>query len=205
MSVPTLTTERLTLRPWRPDDAEYMFDILRRREVTEWLGDPSPMASLEQAALRIDARIHFGTAKLPGSRAVVPHDVGHPVGAVMLDHLPGDSEVQIGWYLHPDHTGRGYATEAAHAVLDEALTNGHPRIWAGMWAHNSPSAGVCLRLGMNDLGECTDPWYGTIEYPTSRLFCTVNPSVADVEDPVSVLERCVASAVFEHTTDHPPA
>lgn len=199
-----LRTERTTLRPWTVDDAGYYFDILGRRTVTQWLGEPEPLANVRAARRRIERVENYATPRVPGARAIVPDEVGYPVGAAMLGRLPDDEEIQVGWYLHPDHTGQGYVTEAARAVLDEALACGHRRIWAGMWPHNEASASVCRRLGMTDLGEQVDPWYGTIEYPTSRMFCIWRSDGPDDADPLELLAERVARATFEHATDHPP-
>ncbi len=98
-------------------------------------------------------------------------DDSPPIGSVSLFPLPGPDGVSIGWYLHPDVAGNGWASEAAKAMLDHALGVGHDVVWAIMWAHNAPSASVCRRIGMTDLGVHVDPWYGTRQYPLSRFFC----------------------------------
>ena len=92
------------------------------------------------------------------------------MGTVSCGRLPGSDEVEIGWYLHPDSEGHGYATEAARALLSRTLAGAVDRVWAIMWPHNEPSARVAGSIGMNDLGVVTDPWYGTDVEPTSRIF-----------------------------------
>ena len=77
--------------------------------------------------------------------------------------LPGhdwDGEYEVGWHLHPDSAGHGYATEAAGAVLDDAFERGLEQVWCGMFPHNEPSARVALKLGLRELGYGPDPWYG---------------------------------------------
>lgn len=73
-----------------------------------------------------------------------------------------------------------------------------------MWPHNDASAAVCLRLGMPELGVVDDPWYGTIEYRTSRMFCVENPDASDGRTPASVLADRLSTVVWEHATAHPP-
>jgi RimJ/RimL family protein N-acetyltransferase len=52
-------------------------------------------------------------------RAVVERASGVPAGTVILRPLPdGAGEIEIGWHVHPDRWGRGFATEAAAAVLE---------------------------------------------------------------------------------------
>ena len=77
------------------------------------------------------------------------HD-GTVVGDSIL-HLQGTglSEGEIGWTLLPQHAGRGYATEAARAVLRLAFEHyGLRRVVANLDARNDRSAALCERLGM---------------------------------------------------------
>lgn len=93
-----------------------------------------------------------------------------PAGTVSLGRLPRSQEVEISWYLHPDSSGRGYAAEAAGALLDHALASGLATVWAIMWPENEASARVAGSIGMEDLGVVDDPWYGTESDPKSRMF-----------------------------------
>ena len=168
-------TERLRLRPWLPIEADRLFDIRRRTEVAQWLGDPSPWTDLSTARQKIET---WRTETLePGPFGVwaIAHKAeavsgSDPLGTVRLGRLPGSDEVEIGWYLHPDSGGQGFAVEAARAVLDSALAGSVSRVWAIMWPNNEPSARVAASIGMDDLGVIEDPWYGTEAAPTSRIF-----------------------------------
>jgi RimJ/RimL family protein N-acetyltransferase len=55
-------------------------------------------------------------------------------------------------------------------MLAHGLARVLDRIWAVMWASNSPSASVCRRIGMEELGVRVDPWYGSTDDATSRFF-----------------------------------
>jgi RimJ/RimL family protein N-acetyltransferase len=51
--------------------------------------------------------------------------------------------------VHPDHQGRGYATEAAAALLELAFDGfGMHRVIGRLEARNTPSARVLEKLGM---------------------------------------------------------
>ncbi|MGI9607478.1 MAG: GNAT family N-acetyltransferase [Acidimicrobiales bacterium] len=166
-----MQTDRLSIRPWCHDEAERLFDIRRREEVAKWLGSPEPWADLQRAR---DAIVQWegmrGSDDPFGQWAIVPHGK-EPVGSVLLRPTPDNTEIEIGWYLHPDSTGAGWASEAASVVLEHGLGVGIERIWAIMWPHNVASARVALAIGMTDLGVRDDPWYGSGEEPTSRMFC----------------------------------
>lgn len=171
-------TERLWLRPWHPDEADRLFDIRRRTDVAKWLGDPTPWTERSLAATNIAtwnaATLGPGPLGVWAIAAKTEPDVDRatPFGTVKLGQLPGSDEIEIGWYLHPDSTGQGFAAEAAAAVLGHALSGGVARVWAIMWAHNEPSARVATSIGMDDLGVIEDPWYGTDADPLSRIFRT---------------------------------
>jgi RimJ/RimL family protein N-acetyltransferase len=168
--VELLRTSRLVLRSWVEEDAPAFLDIYSRYEVIRWLG-PQPrrvaVTTLESALERIryrEERISGLTAPM-GLWAIVPAggDRDEPIGTILLMPLEDDDGptglVEVGWHLHPDHQGRGYATEAAGAVLDAAPATGIDEALALIDLDNVPSQRVALRLGMTDEGV-TDRWYG---------------------------------------------
>lgn len=56
-------------------------------------------------------------------------------------------EPEIAYELFQHAHGRGYATEAAGAVLDAAVATGRKRLWATVGAWNTPSFRVLEKLG----------------------------------------------------------
>lgn len=58
-------------------------------------------------------------------------------------------QAEIGWTLHPDHGGLGYATEAVEALLRLCFVDlGLRRVTAGCFADNVPSWRLMERVGM---------------------------------------------------------
>jgi RimJ/RimL family protein N-acetyltransferase len=152
-------TERLVVRAWRPDEADRFVEMYRRTEVVQWFPAAAPL-DRDEAADRI-ARNLAQLAADPGFGrwAIVDRFSGIPVGTVILQRLPdGDGEVEIGWHLHPDSWGKGFATEAASAVLTRAFASGLDEVWAVTHVANYRSAAVCKRIGMRLLG-ITHRWY----------------------------------------------
>ena len=75
---------------------------------------------------------------------------GVPVGTVPLKPLPdGAGEIEIGWHLHPDSWGRGFATETARALLARgwigARDDQHPTIRPDGPALSTPYASLNSR------------------------------------------------------------
>jgi RimJ/RimL family protein N-acetyltransferase len=63
--------------------------------------------------------------------------------------------------MHPDFTGRGYASEAARAVLELAFsTLGLHRVFAELDPRNDASIALALRLGMREEAHFVqDMWF----------------------------------------------
>ena len=174
-----MQTDRLRLRPWTSDDADRLYDIRSRPEVSEWLAEPAPWTDRSQAIEAIEAWNETIATDPPcGSWAIEPLDGSPLAGWVALHRLP-DDQIDVGWSLHPDATGRGWASEAAGLLLGRATDAGVPRVYAVMWPNNDASAAVAAKIGMRDLGVIADPWYGTADDPDSRVF--VREASADAD------------------------
>ena len=118
------------------------------------------MQDRHEAVERIE-RYLAGFAEDPrfGGWAIVERSTGVSAGTVLLKPLPdGHGEIEIGWHLHPDSWGKGFATEAAAAMLESAFAEGLQEVWAVTLLDNHRSGGVCRRIGMRLLGV-TDRWY----------------------------------------------
>ena len=140
-----LRTERLVLRPYEMDDAEAFVEAWASEEWSSLLLS-RPMNRAEVVEM-VRRRVDLGDGEFLS--LVLEHD-GTVVGDSML-HLQGTglSEGEIGWTILPQHTGRGFATEAARAVLRLAFEHyGLRRVVANLDARNDRSAALCERLGM---------------------------------------------------------
>jgi RimJ/RimL family protein N-acetyltransferase len=157
-----ITSRRLVLRPWCEDDADFLFDrsrVGRSYAFSVRTRGHSRRARRPVASIRhrrgVDHPLHgiwaiaIRDSSLVGNLALVPI----PVSAGQLPSTP--PEVEIGWHLHPDAWGNGYAIEAARAVLDEAFAQGLGRVIAVTNVGNEASKAVCRRLGMTHLGRTT--------------------------------------------------
>lgn len=157
-----LETDRLRVRPWRHEEAPRLLDVLSRVEVVRWLGDgpPQPMRDLAEAHARIDRYVERSATPPLGMWAVEVRSTGTVAGTVLLLTLPGAEagEVEIGWHLHPDSWGRGYASEAARALLDHAFAHGLPEVLAVTDLDNVRSQAVMARVGLADRGV-VEKWY----------------------------------------------
>lgn len=158
-----LTTDRLTLRPWRMDDAEAALTIFGDPRVSRWLSpameqvqDISAMRLLLQQWILEDSR-----AAAPAGRWAVEITAdAQVVGGVVLLYLPpGGEDLEIGVQLAPAAWGHGFATEAGHRIAHYALAqDGVDEVFAVARPTNKRAAAMALRIGMEWVGE-TDKYY----------------------------------------------
>lgn len=83
--------------------------------------------------------------------AIIEKASGAIVGAACLQYLANveGAPLEIGWRLVPEHNGKGYATEAAKAIVDFAAEQaGATYLVAVADPENIPSQRVMQRLGM---------------------------------------------------------
>ncbi|MFC8124190.1 GNAT family N-acetyltransferase [Streptomyces sp. NPDC057302] len=135
-----LETERLILRPWAESDAAEFSALLSERGN----GTPTVEETRTDIAKLLAATATTGFALLPIQR----RDEGDFIGYCGL--IIGRSSVEepeIAYELFQHAHGRGYATEAARAVLDAAGATGRKRIWSTVATWNTASLRVLEKLG----------------------------------------------------------
>jgi RimJ/RimL family protein N-acetyltransferase len=151
-----LVTERIALRPWDTSDAEAALKIYGANDVARWLA-PTMDQVPDLAAMRLvlqqwvaeDARL-----TTPAGRwAMEDLQEGRLIGGATLLPLPPDDEFEIGWQLHPDAWGRGYATEAGLAMAAWAFNQGIEQVIALVRPANSRATATVRRIGMEWIGE----------------------------------------------------
>jgi RimJ/RimL family protein N-acetyltransferase len=144
-----IETERLLLREFEPGDLDALHDIRSRDEVVRWLYDgPS---TLDEDRQRLHRRMRHTRFALTGDALglAVVHDGVLVADVSLFLHSAEHHQGEIGYITHPDHQGRGYATEASRAVLDLAFGPfALHRVVGRMEARNAASARVLQRLGM---------------------------------------------------------
>jgi RimJ/RimL family protein N-acetyltransferase len=176
----TITTERLLLRPWEDSDIDFVYDLYSRWVVQRFIGnEPEVMKSRSEAVDRVE---RFKAIKHPvhGIWAVTRKDDSKLVGTLLLKPIPASGQeplepsgdVEIGWHLHPDYWGSGFASEAATAVLEHAFASGLERVVAVTNPANEASQSVCRRIGMTAKGLSKKYYNATCE-----LFVAKNPSL----------------------------
>jgi RimJ/RimL family protein N-acetyltransferase len=147
-----IETERLLLRLQVPEDIDELYEIRSRPDVNRYLY--SEAMSRAEVEAKLDERLEkYSKLDEPGDSlllAVVRRDTGAMVGDVSLNWLPGEhQQVEIGYVLHPDHHGHGFATEAARELLRISFEHlkAH-RVTGRLDGRNTASGRVLEKLGM---------------------------------------------------------
>jgi len=133
-------TERLHIRPERPDDEEACIALWVDPAVTRHVGGPRDPEVVRAAFRKGDTR----------AWTVVERSSGRRVGQLMLldKDVEGRGEVELNYYLLPEVWGRGYATEAAAPLIA-----GEARLVALIHPDNAPSRRVAEKLGFVHAGR----------------------------------------------------
>lgn len=92
-----------------------------------------------------------------------------------------NSRGEIGWTLHPDFAGHGYAAEAARAVLDIAFRVIHlHRVYAELDPRNDASIALCKRLGMREEAFFVKDLWFKGEWADTGIYAVLRDEWADV-------------------------
>ncbi|MGI6209918.1 MAG: GNAT family N-acetyltransferase [Anaerolineae bacterium] len=150
---PVIATQRLRLRQMTRADAPAVLAIFSDPAVTRFLGNP-PIATLAEAEALVDwfnaqfqehAGLRLGIT-LAGQDTVIG-----TCGFHRWDRR--DHHVEIGYDLGPAYWGRGYATEAVHALVGWCFANlGVHRIEADCVVGNEASERVLRKAGFTAEG-----------------------------------------------------
>ncbi|GGL32498.1 N-acetyltransferase [Planomonospora parontospora subsp. antibiotica] len=161
-----LTTDRLILRSWTPDEVAAALNGARP---AHWVHDFPAEGDQVIASLLAEHPAWLGEY---GHRQIIERDSGLVVGSIGLFWPPDDGALEIGYGIVPSRRGLGYASEAARALTGFALTApGVHMVYADVELSNPPSIRVLEKAGFQR--SHTDTEQGTARFtsnaaPTAR-------------------------------------
>jgi len=150
MSAPQLETARLILRPTATSDFERWADMAADAEATHFIGGAMPRALAWRSLLCM-----AGAWSLTGVAmfSLIERSSGRWVGRAGPWAPEGWPGTEVGWSLHRDAWGKGYAVEAAAAAMDYAFdVLGWDDVIHSIDRLNFASQKVALRLGADRRG-----------------------------------------------------
>jgi len=155
MSIPTIITPRLALRPFSEKDVEPLLHIMNEADIMRYFPNPDPPA-VERVQNLIARLLTHWEEHDYGWWAVAPLPDQPLAGWCGLTFLPETGETEVAYLLTKAWWGRGLATEAAQAALQFGFEKlGFEQIIAVVHPENRASIRVIEKLGMDFTGRYT--------------------------------------------------
>jgi RimJ/RimL family protein N-acetyltransferase len=146
-----LETERLLLRRYTVDDFDALYAMRSNAEVARYLyWGPQTEEEVRETLARKIASVSIRSEGDVLALAAEERGTGEVVADVILHWVSAEHGLaEIGYIVHPDHLGRGYATEASRPLLAVAFDAlGLHRVIGRLEARNRGSVRVLEKLGM---------------------------------------------------------
>ncbi len=178
-----LETERLFLRAFTWDDLDALFAYQSRPDVTRYLmWGPR---SHEEVRAALELKIASTAIAREGdflALAAVRKQTQELIGDVILGWASEEHGLgEIGYIVHPDHAGRGYATEAVRPLLRMAFEELHlHRVIGRLEARNAASARVLEKLGMRREAHLVENEYLKGEWQSELVYAILDREWAQV-------------------------
>ena len=143
------STERLVLRPLRTDDVDVILAYRNDPVVAEYQDWDLPVTR-ERVERHVEAQSNWIDI-VPGEpRQIGIEREGELIGDLYVDLDEHGGVAEIGFTLRADHQGKGYAFEAASAVVSDLVERlGCHRIYGQLSPKNVRSARLLEKLGMH--------------------------------------------------------
>jgi RimJ/RimL family protein N-acetyltransferase len=150
---PTLTTQRLVLRPYREEDAADVRRVAGERAIADTtMRIPHPYQNSDAVAFIERQQDNFAGGRSVQFAMTSAAD-GELLGGVGLEIDPDHASAELGYYVAVPHWGKGYASEAAAAVVAFAFDVKHlNRVHAHHMTRNPASGRILQKLGMRHEG-----------------------------------------------------
>lgn len=151
---PVIQTARLTLRPTAMEDFPRWAEQMAHPS-SRFIGGPqTPEVAWRGFMTMAGAWTLTGVAMF----SLIERDTGLWLGRIGPWTPLGWPGTEVGWGLHPDAMGKGYAKEAAVACIDHAFDHlGWTEVIHCIDPDNTPSRNLAIALGSTNLGPATLP------------------------------------------------
>jgi RimJ/RimL family protein N-acetyltransferase len=146
-----ISTDRLVLTPLRVEDADEMEVVLQARDLYRFIGGTPPTA--DQLRHRYGRQVAGGSEHERWHNWIVRTE-GEAVGYVQAT-VTGE-QAEIAWVIGKTRQGKGYASEAATAMVGWLGGQGIERVVAHIHPDHEASNGVARRLGLQPTGDFHD-------------------------------------------------
>ncbi len=150
-----IQTRRTVIRAWEEADREHFAEIATDPRVMHYISDGRPWSDDEIDEF-LARQQHQVAAHGFCLGALCLNDARRAVGLCGMQPLGTTIDVEVGWWLAPEHWGRGLATEAARGVVDFARhQTARSRVLAIAHPENRASTRIMEKIGMRLSGYHT--------------------------------------------------
>ena len=161
-----IATPRLVLRRARPGDLDALHEIMSDMRAMRYWSNP-PHATRDITETLLDAIIHRNDRDADD---FMIDENGRLIGKAGAWRLP-----EVGFLLHPDRWGRGFAQEAMGAVIPHLFARHRmPELTADVDPRNAASIRLLTRLGFVETGRAErtmqwgDEWCDSVYFAVPR-------------------------------------
>lgn len=174
LAIPTLETERLTLRPFREDDVGPFFELSQDPDVVRYVGDRR-VPNLQEAWRAVAGWLGHWAMRGYGQWAIEERASGRLIGRAGIINPVEWPGAEVGYLLGRAWWGHGYATEAALAAMDWGFREiGFSDLISLIDPDNLASIAVAARLGESLRGEAEVMGHRVQLYGISRAEWTAS-------------------------------
>ena len=153
LAIPTIATERLTLRPFREDDVAPLFELSQDPDVVRYIGQ-GHVPTLQESWRAIAGWLGHWALRGYGQWAIEERASGAFIGRAGIIKPVDWPGAEVGYLLGKGWWGRGYATEAVRAAMDWGFAQiGFDDLLSLIEPANERSIAVAERLGESLRGE----------------------------------------------------
>lgn len=145
----------LALRPYDEADQDAMIELLTDERVREGFILPD-FNTRDEAAAMFGRLLKYSRGEDHFERGVFVH--GRLIGFVCDVRIEGDT-IELGYVIHPNEQGKGYATRALGEAIRTLFAQGFNRVVACAFVDNAASFRVMEKCGMTKTGMETDICY----------------------------------------------
>ena len=167
-------TDRLVIRPFAADDFEAWYAIFSDPDLIRTFG-----GGLYRDETEARDKFFAGSVGDPQRNAIVLKETGEVIGVIACcgpnpwvaarEDLKPFRGRSLSYALLPAFRGRGYAVEAARAVIEACFAEGADYVNAGFFAGNAASEAVQNRLGFSYYGSHTYARSGDVVQVTENI------------------------------------
>lgn len=158
-------TDRLYFREFTLEYARVLYEMHQDSAVNQYIMDPIPWDSVKRVEEILRQHIIPQYAHKIGRWAVHLKSNGAFIGWCGLKDT--DGEIDLGYRFMQQYWGKGYATEAASAVLKYGIENGYSNIVGRAAVANEASVAVLRKIGLSFVSYYKD---GEVESVKFAMF-----------------------------------